>query len=90
MTQSSSPEAAEAPQDGVKLFTLPFPNDQIIVVEDNAQFSRFLDTIEGFDLVGLDAEWKPSFGLKDNDLALIQVSTFLSLFFSYFRRKVSN
>ncbi|XP_067001835.2 exonuclease mut-7 homolog isoform X2 [Anabrus simplex] len=57
--------------------TLSLPADQIILVNTDRIFHRFLQDISTsvIPMVGIDSEWKPYFGTKKNELALIQIAT---------------
>ncbi|XP_043463266.1 exonuclease mut-7 homolog [Leptopilina heterotoma] len=57
-------------------YNLKLPRDNIKLVSDRRTFEEFLDRImKGTNLVGIDSEWKPSFGTKKSELALIQIAT---------------
>ncbi|CAB3365110.1 Hypothetical predicted protein [Cloeon dipterum] len=54
---------------------LPLPSSSLIIVDNPEAVVAFLDEgLKGARLVGIDAEWKPSFGGKPPELALIQIS----------------
>ncbi|XP_059470250.1 exonuclease mut-7 homolog [Neocloeon triangulifer] len=54
---------------------LPLPFSSILILDTAKGLSMFLDeNLQGISIVGIDAEWKPSFGGKPPELALIQVS----------------
>ncbi|XP_033222411.1 exonuclease mut-7 homolog isoform X2 [Belonocnema kinseyi] len=60
----------------VNYHTLKLPRECIILVNDKRSFEEFLDELmKGVSLVGIDSEWKPSFGTKKSELALIQIAT---------------
>nr|CAD7574286.1 unnamed protein product [Timema californicum] len=52
----------------------PLEYDCITLVDTPGVFGDFLEAIKNVELVGMDCEWKPFFGSKRNDLALIQVA----------------
>lgn len=55
---------------------LPVPESQIVLIDNELAFCNFLEDLKvGVSVVGVDSEWKPSFGVKKCDLALIQVAT---------------
>lgn len=74
-----SPSTEDWDQDNsskVEFHKYPLPLDTIILVDNIQKFENFLDTgLEGIDLVGIDCEWKPSFGGQCNELALMQIAT---------------
>ncbi|XP_076762319.1 exonuclease mut-7 homolog isoform X1 [Xylocopa sonorina] len=48
----------------------------IKVVNNSHSFEEFLDTgLKDVSIVGIDSEWKPCFGTKQTELALIQIAT---------------
>ncbi|CAK9829011.1 Exonuclease mut-7 homolog [Anthophora retusa] len=50
--------------------------DSIKVVDNPRSFEEFLDSgLQGVSIVGIDSEWKPCFGTKQTELALIQIAT---------------
>lgn len=54
----------------------PLPVETIILVDKPESFKRILN--EGFqniNIIGIDCEWKPSFGGQSNELALMQIAT---------------
>ncbi|CAH0547599.1 unnamed protein product [Brassicogethes aeneus] len=55
-------------------FRLDF--NSIRLIDSEETFHSFLDTgLQDVDIVGIDCEWKPSFGNKTNELALMQIAT---------------
>lgn len=38
------------------------PKDCIKIVDNIIAFDEFLDALKGVNIVGIDSEWKPSFG----------------------------
>ncbi|XP_050295800.1 exonuclease mut-7 homolog [Anthonomus grandis grandis] len=54
--------------------------DTIILVDEPLSFENFLDSLEGVDVVGIDCEWKPSFGGGHSELALLQIASRKSVF----------
>ncbi|XP_012259642.2 exonuclease mut-7 homolog isoform X2 [Athalia rosae] len=62
--------------DSTLYHTLRLPKDCIKIVDDERSFEEFLNQgLEDVTMVGIDSEWKPSFGTKQSDLALIQIAT---------------
>ncbi|XP_069688373.1 exonuclease mut-7 homolog isoform X2 [Periplaneta americana] len=55
--------------------TLPLPYDNIVLIDSERKFERFLDFLKDVSMVGIDSEWKPYFGTKRNELALIQIAS---------------
>ncbi|XP_063986238.1 exonuclease mut-7 homolog isoform X2 [Diachasmimorpha longicaudata] len=69
-------ESWDNPQDGINYHTLRIPRNQVVLVDTVQKFSDFINRgLTGISMVGIDAEWKPSFGVKRSELALIQVAT---------------
>ncbi|KAG7189757.1 hypothetical protein KM043_017421 [Ampulex compressa] len=55
---------------------LNLPRHCIKVVDNPRAFENFLDNgLKSVTRVGIDSEWKPSFGTKQTELALIQIAT---------------
>ncbi|KAJ8924964.1 hypothetical protein NQ315_001129 [Exocentrus adspersus] len=51
-------------------------SDSIHLIENPFTFESFLDTgLQDIDIVGIDCEWKPSFGSQLSELALMQIAT---------------
>ncbi|XP_063920032.1 exonuclease mut-7 homolog isoform X2 [Zophobas morio] len=60
-------------------FPLPFSNIHLIDTEES--FEQFLDRgLQDVDVVGVDCEWKPSFGSQKNELALMQIASRKNVF----------
>lgn len=59
----------------VQYHAFPLPQSSIIVVDTQESFEQFLDYIKDVPMVGIDSEWKPFFGTRRNELALIQIAT---------------
>lgn len=61
----------------VHYYELRLPQDDIYVVDTGEKFKMFLDYIKlrNVSMVGIDSEWKPFFGTKKNELALIQIAS---------------
>ncbi|KAF7381207.1 hypothetical protein HZH68_016082 [Vespula germanica] len=56
--------------------TLKLPRDTIKLIDSPRLFEEFLDNgLRGVRIVGIDSEWKPTFGTKKTQLALIQIAT---------------
>ncbi|XP_063235930.1 exonuclease mut-7 homolog [Bacillus rossius redtenbacheri] len=54
--------------------TFPLSSDCIVLVDSWPGFQQFLDHVRGAAVVGMDCEWKPSLGMQESDLALMQVA----------------
>ncbi|PSN54236.1 Exonuclease mut-7 [Blattella germanica] len=52
----------------------PLPYNAIILVDTEKVFEWFIDYIKNVPMVGIDSEWKPYFGTKRNELALLQIA----------------
>ncbi|EZA46919.1 hypothetical protein DMN91_004839 [Ooceraea biroi] len=66
----------EANEDNVNYHGLKLPRERIKVVDNRQLFEEFLDNVfKNVTMVGIDLEWKPSFGTKQSELALIQIAT---------------
>lgn len=56
--------------------TLKLPRDAIKLIDNARKFEEFLSNgLRGINIVGIDSEWKPTFGIKKTQLALIQIAT---------------
>ncbi|KAI4495687.1 hypothetical protein M0802_008522 [Mischocyttarus mexicanus] len=56
--------------------TLKLPRDAIKLIDNPQKFEEFLNNgLKGINVVGIDSEWKPTFGIKKTQLALIQIAT---------------
>lgn len=57
-------------------YKLKLSNSNIIIVDNTETFYMLTqNALNDFKIVGMDAEWKPSFGATQNHVALIQVAT---------------
>ncbi|XP_011495833.1 PREDICTED: exonuclease mut-7 homolog [Ceratosolen solmsi marchali] len=57
-------------------YTLNLPRTCIHIISDTESFVDFLNNaLKNTNIVGIDSEWKPSFGAKKSELALIQIAT---------------
>ncbi|KYM94459.1 PREDICTED: exonuclease mut-7 homolog [Cyphomyrmex costatus] len=66
----------EPNKDNVNYHILKLPRENIKLVDDRRLFEEFLDNgLRDVHIVGIDLEWKPSFGTKQPELALMQVAT---------------
>ncbi|KOB65349.1 putative exonuclease mut-7-like protein [Operophtera brumata] len=53
----------------------PLTREQITIIETSEQFYDLISTLTHLDIVSLDCEWKPSFGTKQCQVAIIQLGT---------------
>ncbi|XP_018304800.1 exonuclease mut-7 homolog isoform X2 [Mycetomoellerius zeteki] len=66
----------EPNEDNVNYHVLKLPRENIKLVDDRRLFEEFLDNgLRDVNIVGIDLEWKPSFGTKQAELALMQIAT---------------
>ncbi|KAF7279834.1 hypothetical protein GWI33_006692 [Rhynchophorus ferrugineus] len=66
----------ERPKKTEEYHKYSLPLDTIVLVDTTEKFESFLDAgFQGVDIVGIDCEWKPSFGGQSNELALMQIAT---------------
>ncbi|XP_029163775.1 exonuclease mut-7 homolog [Nylanderia fulva] len=73
---TSRDENWEPADDNINYHVLKLPRECITVVDNGRLFEEFLDNgLRNVAVVGIDLEWKPSFGTKQPELALIQVAT---------------
>ncbi|KAL6435567.1 hypothetical protein ACFW04_005491 [Cataglyphis niger] len=73
---TSKDENWEPIEDNQNYHILKLPRESINVVDNGRLFEEFLDNgLRNVTIVGIDLEWKPSFGTKQPELALIQVAT---------------
>ncbi|KAK1123956.1 hypothetical protein K0M31_006985 [Melipona bicolor] len=71
----------EIDNDFVNYHELKLSRDSIKVVNDFDSFKEFLDNgLVNVFMVGIDSEWKPSFGTKQTELALIQIATKVNVY----------
>ncbi|XP_012279441.1 exonuclease mut-7 homolog [Orussus abietinus] len=72
----SGEETWDTEEDSVIYHELQLPMDCIKVIDNPRSFEEFFDEgLKGVSIVGIDSEWKPSFGIKQSELALIQIAT---------------
>ncbi|XP_072755515.1 exonuclease mut-7 homolog [Anoplolepis gracilipes] len=73
---TSREENWEPIEDNINYHVLKLPRESINVVDNGRLFEEFLDNgLRNVSVVGIDLEWKPSFGTKQPELALIQIAT---------------
>ncbi|KAG1690277.1 Exonuclease mut-7 [Nymphon striatum] len=70
---SSSNHKNEKPQNLYYSFNLS--KDCIEFIDDKVKFDDFLRTVRKEKVVGVDAEWKPSFGKQQNRISILQLAT---------------
>lgn len=58
-----------------KFHEFSLPHSSIIFVDSYARFSACLDALKRVNIIGIDAEWKPTLGLQEETLALWQIAT---------------
>lgn len=64
------------PNEDVNYHVLKLPRENIKLIDDRRFFEEFLDNgLRDINMVGIDVEWKPSFGTKQPELALMQIAT---------------
>ncbi|XP_060535311.1 exonuclease mut-7 homolog [Cylas formicarius] len=69
------------PANKIEYHKLRLADDRVVLVDTADKFRGVVDTgFQNADLVGIDCEWKPSFGSQLNELALMQISTRESVF----------
>lgn len=73
---STSKDETWIANDNVNYHVLKLPRENVKLVDDRRLFEEFLDNgLRDISMVGIDLEWKPSFGTKQPELALMQVAT---------------
>ncbi|CAH1105749.1 unnamed protein product [Psylliodes chrysocephalus] len=71
-------EQTEAP---VEYHKMALPTTGIVLIDDPQKFENFLDmALQDVYIIGIDCEWKPSFGGQLNELALMQIATRKNVF----------
>ncbi|XP_044763867.1 exonuclease mut-7 homolog [Coccinella septempunctata] len=71
----------DEPQPSIEYYKLGLDVDAIRMVDSASTFQDFLDRgLKDVDIVGIDCEWKPSFGLQKSELALMQIATRQNVF----------
>lgn len=58
-----------------KFYKSPLTRDKITIIESGEQFYDLISKLQHLDVVSLDCEWKPSFGAKLSQVAVIQLGT---------------
>ncbi|KAF7988726.1 hypothetical protein HCN44_001299 [Aphidius gifuensis] len=62
--------------DNIIYHSLKLPRESIILIDNQQTFIKFINQgLIDVTIVGIDAEWKPCFGVKKTELALIQIAT---------------
>lgn len=60
----------------VEYYKFKLPESSVHLVDTEAAFEAFLDNgLRDVNIVGIDCEWKPTFGVHSNELALMQIAT---------------
>ncbi|KAL6263465.1 hypothetical protein P5V15_006256 [Pogonomyrmex californicus] len=73
---TSKERSRELNEDNVNYHILKLPRERIKLVDNRRMFEEFLDNgLRDVTIVGIDLEWKPSFGTKQPELALMQIAT---------------
>lgn len=76
LTDTPEEECWDSNIDSQEYFNLDLPSDKIIMVDTAEKFYDLMNTdIVKCYTVGLDCEWKPSFGASQSHVALIQIAT---------------
>ncbi|KAL0128834.1 hypothetical protein PUN28_003900 [Cardiocondyla obscurior] len=65
----------EPNEDNINYYVLRLPRSNVKLIDNRQSFEEFLDSGLMVNMVGIDLEWKPSFGTKPPELALMQVAT---------------
>ncbi|CAG9858187.1 unnamed protein product [Phyllotreta striolata] len=72
---------AEQSEEQPEYHKLALLSDAIVLIDDPTKFETFLDTIlKDVCVIGIDCEWKPSFGGNLSELALMQIATRKNVF----------
>ncbi|XP_045462079.1 exonuclease mut-7 homolog [Harmonia axyridis] len=78
---NSQSEYWDEPQPSIEYHKLNLEVDAICLVDSAGSFQDFLDQgLKDVDIVGIDCEWKPSFGVQKSELALMQIATRRNVF----------
>lgn len=73
---TSKEENSNCEESSIHYYTFKLPRDAIKLIDNPRSFLEFLDSgLKGVRVVGIDSEWKPTFGIKKAQLALIQIAT---------------
>ncbi|CAG9831594.1 unnamed protein product [Diabrotica balteata] len=71
----------QQPSEQIDYHKMPLPMSAICLIDDPLRFENFLDMAsQEVDIIGIDCEWKPSFGGQLNELALMQIATRKNVF----------
>ncbi|GBP71637.1 Exonuclease mut-7 homolog [Eumeta japonica] len=72
----SSENWDEEPSTSQKYYKIPFDRDQIKIVDNTEKFYDMVATdLSNCTVIGIDCEWKPTFGTSQTQVALMQIST---------------
>ncbi|XP_076386232.1 exonuclease mut-7 homolog isoform X2 [Megachile rotundata] len=75
-TSRSEISNSEDNTDTTNCHELRLSKDSIKIIDNARSFEEFLDTgLKSVFIVGIDSEWKPCFGTKQTEIALIQIAT---------------
>lgn len=56
-------------EDNINYYVLKLPRENIQLIDDRGLFEKFLDNgLRDINMVGIDLEWKPSFGNNNQNL----------------------
>ncbi|KAK9885779.1 hypothetical protein WA026_013649 [Henosepilachna vigintioctopunctata] len=76
VTSQEETEYWDEPQPPLEYHKLALSIEDIHFVDNAKSFQEFLDPgLKDVDIVGIDCEWKPSFGGQKSELALMQISS---------------
>ncbi|KAK4873175.1 hypothetical protein RN001_015204 [Aquatica leii] len=65
----------DEPKEPVKYHQFKLPITSVHLVDNIISFEYFLTGLQDIHIVGIDCEWKPSFGVNSSELSLLQIAT---------------
>ncbi|KAF5282251.1 hypothetical protein FQR65_LT14383 [Abscondita terminalis] len=63
------------PKEPIKYHQFKLPITSVHLVDNIISFEYFLTGLRDVHIVGIDCEWKPSFGINSSELSLLQIAT---------------
>lgn len=61
-------------------YKLSLPEEHVVMIDTGEKFYDLMSLLGGCSLVSIDCEWKPSFGAKQSQVALIQIATHTNVY----------
>ncbi|XP_028159293.1 exonuclease mut-7 homolog [Ostrinia furnacalis] len=64
----------------LEYYKLSLPEEHVVLIDTGEKFYDLMTLLSQCSLVSIDCEWKPSFGAKQSQVALIQVATYTHIY----------